>query len=205
MVVVLVGGMGGMGEGREGEEWEGREAPGLCPSHRWSVSTASVEDGLRPSVQRNGSTCLWLAGMAMRAMATMVTVAAVLAGVGMTDMVDNRGKLNRVGTMDTMEVVDSVRMRRSSREGGKMADKVNLDSELVRLQQAIGQCQKMRNAIDECAIHKDANCIIKCVGGFLTMMMIERGRWGKLAGVGIEGQICGYWGRGGNKITSKSA
>merc|ERR1719391_1858856 len=40
--------------------------------------------------------------------------------------------------MDTMEVVDSVRMRRSSRGGGKMADKVNLDSELVRLQQAIG-------------------------------------------------------------------
>ena len=83
----------------------------------------------------------------MRAMATMVTVAAVLAGVGMTDMVDNRGKLNRVGTMDTMEVVDSVRMRRSSRGGGKMADKVNLDSELVRLQQAIGQCKRMRNAM----------------------------------------------------------
>ena len=140
-------GIGGRNGRREGEEGEGREAPGLCPSHRWSVSTASVEDGLRPSVQRNGSTCLWLAGMAMRAMATMVTVAAVLAGVGMTDMVDNRGKLNRVGTMDTMEVVDSVRMRRSSRGGGKMADKVNLDSELVRLQQAIGQCKRMRNAM----------------------------------------------------------
>ena len=84
--------------------------------------------------------------MAMRAMATMVTVAAVLAGVGMTDTVVEK---NRVGTMDI--AMDNVRMRRSSRGGGgSLTDervKVNLDSELVRLQQAIGQCHKMRNAM----------------------------------------------------------
>ena len=77
--------------------------------------------------------------MALRAMANMVTVAAVLAGVGMTDtVVDKRGKLNRVGTMDT---INNMRMRRSSRGEGNLADervKVNLGSELVRLQQAIG-------------------------------------------------------------------
>ena len=88
----------------------------------------------------------------MRAMVHMVTVAAVLARVGMTDMVEKRGRLNRVSTIDAIEVLDSVRMRRSSRGGGNMADerlkgnmadKMNLDSELVRLQQAIGQCHKM--------------------------------------------------------------
>ena len=91
----------------------------------------------------------------MRAMAMMVTVAAVLAGVGMTDMVDKRGKLNRIGTMDTIKMVDSVRMRRSSR-----GDKMNMDSSLVRLQQAIGECHiifKIRSAMYEYGIYKHAN------------------------------------------------
>ena len=95
----------------------------------------------------------------MRAMATMVTVAAVLAGVGMTDMADKRGMLNRIGTMDTRKMVDRVRMRRSSREGGEKIkeDLMKMDNELVRLQQAIGECHKIRKTMHEYAIYKHAN------------------------------------------------
>ena len=72
----------------------------------------------------------------------VVTVAAMLARVGMTDMVEKRRKLD-------MEVVDSVRVR-SSREN--MADGGSLDSELERLQRAIGLCNQMRSAMLEYAI-----------------------------------------------------
>ena len=75
----------------------------------------------------------------------VVTVAAMLARVGMTDMVEKRRKVD----MDSMEVVDSVRVR-SSREN--MADGGSLDSELERLQRAIGLCNEMRSAMLEYAI-----------------------------------------------------
>ena len=131
---------------------EGRRVGGS-----WPLLLSPVEeclDGIRGgrniAGKRDGTTwpawILWqLTGKAMRAMAMVVTVAAMLARVGMTDMVEKRRKVD----MDSMEVVDSVRV---SREGGNMADRGSLDSELERLQRAIGLCNQMRSAMLEYAI-----------------------------------------------------
>ena len=97
----------------------------------------------------------------MRAMAMVVTVAAMLARVGMTDMVEKRRKVD----MDSMEVVDSVRVR-SSREN--MADRGSLDSELERLQRAIGLCNEMRSAMLEYAI----SCNIMMYLDLMVMLQI---------------------------------
>ena len=102
---------------------------------------------------------------AMRAMAMVVTVAAMLARVGMTDMVEKRRKVD----MDSMEVVDSVRVR-SSREN--MADRGSLDSELERLQRAIGLCNEMRSVMLEYAMNCNFMIYLQNFQSFLFTMIM---------------------------------
>ena len=68
----------------------------------------------------------------MWTMATMVMMAVVLVGVGLTDTMETK-----VVEKVTTRVVDKMRVRRSS--GGRQAEEMEAENELVRLQQAIGQ------------------------------------------------------------------